>query len=126
MDSETSQAFAKVLEYITNSLGEFVDSNGTDVTDYIKSLGSEIVAYKLGIAYLWEVVAIILGIIGVAIIITSLIKGSGEALAVGIVITIFACIVAIVNGYTIIECKTFPEKVIFDYIKEMYSNGKLK
>ena len=57
MDTETSQAFAKVLEYIVNSLGGVVEDKGSDVVEYIKTLGSEIVAYKLGIAYMWELVA---------------------------------------------------------------------
>jgi hypothetical protein len=126
MDTETSQAFAKVLEYITNSLGDFVDSNGTDVTEYIKSLGSEIVSYKLGIAYLWEAVAIVLAIIGITALVIGVVRSSGEYIFFGVIVTFAACVIAIANGYTIIECKTFPEKVIFDYIKSMYSNGSLK
>lgn len=123
MDTETSQAFAKVLEYIVNSLGEVVDSSGTDMTEYIKSLGSEIVSYKLGIAYLWEVVAIVLAIIGITSLIIGVVRSSGEYIFVGVIVTFVACAIAISNGYTIIECKTFPEKVIFDYIKSVYNSG---
>ena len=74
MDTETSQAFAKVLEYIVNSLGGVVEDKGSDVVEYIKTLGSEIVAYKLGIAYMWERVAIIAAIAGIILIIVGLVK----------------------------------------------------
>lgn len=38
MDTETSQAFAKVLEYIVNSLGGVVEDKGSDVVEYINTL----------------------------------------------------------------------------------------
>jgi phosphoglycerol transferase MdoB-like AlkP superfamily enzyme len=43
---------------------------------------------------------------------------------------IIACIIAailfciiIYNIYVIIECKTFPEKVLFEYVKKLYDTG---
>lgn len=123
MDTETSQAFAKVLEYIVNSLGGVVEDKGSDVVEYIKTLGSEIVAYKLGIAYMWELVAIIAAIAGIIVIIVGLVKDSECAVWIGGIFIGVAVIIAIVNGYTIIECKTFPEKVILDYIENMHNNA---
>lgn len=123
MDKEVSQAFATVLEYIINSLGGVVEDKGNDVLQYIKTLGSEIVAYKLNVAYMWELVAIIAAIAGIILIIAGFITSSDGAVGIGSICVIVAVIIAIVNGYTIIECKTFPEKVILDYIENMYNNA---
>lgn len=126
MDTETSQAFAKVLEYIVNSLGGVIDSKGADTVEYLKTLGSEIVAYKIGIAYMWEIVAIIAAVIGIVLLIAGFIKDEDSSLWIGGIILAVALTIALINGYTIIECKTFPEKVIFDYIEQVYNSGKLK
>ena len=126
MDTETSQAFAKVLEYIVNSLGGVIDSKGADTVEYLKTLGSEIVAYKIGIAYMWEVVAIVAAVIGIVLLITGLVRSEEGCLWVGGIALAVALTIAIINGYTIIECKTFPEKVILDYIEQVYNSGKLR
>ena len=126
MDTETSQAFAKVLEYIVNSLGGVIDSKGADTVEYLKTLGSEIVAYKIGIAYMWEIVAIIAAVIGIVLLIAGFIKDEDSSLWIAGIILAVALTIALINGYTIIECKTFPEKVIFDYIEQVYNSGKLK
>lgn len=122
MDTETSKAFAKVLEYIVNSIGGVIENKGSDMTEYLKTLGSEIVEYKLGIAYMWELVAIIAAIAGIIFIIVGLVKDSEYAVWIGGIFLGVAIIMAIVNGYTIIECKTFPEKTILDYIEKVYNS----
>ncbi len=126
MDTETSQAFAKVLEYIVNSLGGVIDSKGADTVEYLKTLGSEIVAYKIGIAYMWEVVAIVAAVIGIVLLIVGFVKDEDGCLWVGGIALAVALTIALINGHTIIECKTFPEKVILDYIEEVYNSGKLR
>lgn len=126
MDTETSQALAKVLEYIVNSLGGVINDKGADTIEYIKTLGSEIVAYKLGIAYMWEVVAIVAAIVGITMLIIGFVKCEDSCLWIGGIALVAAITVAIINGYTIIECKTFPEKVILDYLEELYNSGKLR
>lgn len=124
MDTETSQALAKVLEYIVNSLGGVINDKGADTIEYIKTLGSEIVTYKLGIAYMWEVVAIVAAIVGITMLIIGFVKCEEGCLWIGGIALVVAITVAIINGYTIIECKTFPEKVILDYIEDLYNSGK--
>lgn len=125
MDAETSQAFAKVLEYITNSIGKAVDSKGADVTEYIKKMGNEVVEYKLGIAYLWEIVGIIALVVGVIMLIFGIVQCEEVATVIGIVLIIVAAFFIICNAYTIIGCKTFPEKIILDYAKHVYENKTL-
>lgn len=122
MDSETSQAFAKVLEYLVNSIGGLIEENGSDMTEYLKSLSSEIVAYKLGIAYLWLGVAALALVIAVAVFIFSSVKKDGGIFLVGVGLLCIALIIGMINAYTVVECKTFPEKVVIDYIQEEYNS----
>lgn len=123
MDTETSRAFAKVLEYIADSLGQFVKNNGESTTEYVKGLGKEIVAYKLNIAYLWEIVAIIAAIIGIVLLITGIVKSNDTLTFIGIIAIVIAIVTAIINAYTIIECNTFPEKVILDYVNHICNSS---
>ena len=122
MDLETSQAFAKVLEYLVSSVGGLIEENGSDITEYLKSLSSEIVAYKLGIAYLWLGVAALVLVIAVAVFIFSSVKKDGCIFLVGIGLLCIALTIGMVNAYTVVECKTFPEKVVIDYIQEEYNS----
>lgn len=122
MDKEVSQAFATVLEYLVNSVGGIIEDKGSDMTEYLKSLSSEIVAYKLGIAWLWVVVAIGLAVIGVIFLIILLVKDSDYALWVCGCLVGFGLCIGIYNAYTVIACKTFPEKVVLDYIEKEYSD----
>jgi len=121
MDSETSEAFAKVLEYIVNSLGKAVENNGTQVMEYLQGLGSKIVAYKCGIAYLWLGLAALLALFSIVMLIVCVVKCSDWSwlAACLLVVTI---IVAMVNAYDLIECYTFPEKTVIDYITKEYNS----
>lgn len=123
MDKETSQAFAKVLEYLVDGIGGVIEDKGSDMTEYLKTLGSEIVAYKLGIAYLWLWFAIFLAIIGIAFLIISIIKDESIGIILGACVILIALIVGIFNTYTVIGCKTFPEKIVIEYIQSEYNSS---
>lgn len=121
MDNETSQAFVKVLEYITNQLGKTVENNGGNITEYVKKLGTEVVNYKLNIAYMWEIVACALLVVGIICLIVSFVQSSDGWFFAAVLIMGTAVVIAIYNGYTIIGCKTFPEKIILDYMDKFSS-----
>lgn len=125
MDTETSKALAKVLEYIVKSIGGVVNDKGTDTVEYLKTLSSEIVSYKLGIAYMWEIVAIMAAILGIILVIIGLVKKKEGCLWFGGISIAIALTIGIINGYTIIECNTFPEKVVLDYLEDLYNSGKI-
>lgn len=124
MSTEVSQAFVTVLQYITKNIGEYVENNGREATEYMKSLASNIVEYKFSIALLWEIVAAALLVLGIIFLIVSLVKDDETFKWVGIFMMAVAALIAIYNGYTIIECRTFPEKTVIDYIQEVYNNNK--
>jgi hypothetical protein len=127
MDTETSQAFAKVLEYISGQIGDFATSNGSNITEYIESVGEKIVMYKAGIAWLWIVLAAIVLVAGLILI---MIEGKGKLKTdgfltfIGSLLLVGGVITIMVNAYTLVACYTFPEKVILDYIQSLYSSSK--
>lgn len=124
MDTETSQAFAKVLAYAANSIGDMIQSNGTDTNDYIAKLGNKIVAYRQSIALLWIAIAGIAIVVGVAMVITGIVKSYECTFYMGLIVIFLAMIVGIYNAYTYIACQTFPEKVILDYVKSIYDANR--
>lgn len=122
MDNETAEAFAKVLEYLVNSLGEAVENNGASVLEYVGELGSKIVAYKAGIAYIWLTLAGLILIGAIAIFIVSLVKHSEAMTWLSACCLAVAITIAIVNAYQLVECYTFQEKTIIDYVTDEYNN----
>lgn len=124
MDSETSEAFAKVLEYIVNGLGKAVEDNGASVMEYVKELGSKIVAYKAGISWLWMIAAALCLVFAIAFFITALVKDEGGFMIAAVIAFGIAVTIAMISGYKLIECYTFPEKTILDYITSEYNSMK--
>lgn len=124
MDNETAQAFAKVLQYITNSLGEAIENNGESVMNYLGQLGDKIIAYKSGISYLWFGFATLLLIIAIIAFIVYCVKDNGFAAFISIVALCVSVAIAMYWGYQLIACKTFPEKIILEYIQETYKTIK--
>ena len=118
-DIKIAQDMIEVMEYLSDKFGVVVDWSSTDLVPYLKEICNKIVAYKQGIAWLWIIVAIVLAVAGIALIILGMVNDCGELIFAGVCGIIIAVIIAIVNGYTLIACNTFPEKVVLDYIKSL-------
>lgn len=117
---QISDEIINVLDYLGEKVGITIDWTSNNVLPYVEDLCGKFIKWEIGTSTAWIVMAIVTTII---------------ALVFAIIVNwdelewcIFACIVAtaiIVIGFQvfdIITCNTFPEKVIYDYIKEVYSN----
>lgn len=113
----------EVMEYLSDKFGVIVDWGSADFIPYLRELCGKIVAYKEGIAWLWIIVATVLAIVSITFVIIGVVKDCGELVVVGICGIVIAIIIAIINGYTLIACNTFPEKVILDYINSLNLSG---
>lgn len=120
IDIETTEAFLKVFEYLSEKFGIVVDTTSKDILPYLQSLGDKIVAYEQNIAIMWIVVGAVLAIFSLIVFFIGCAKDwecmhwmwliGGVGIGVGIIIY---------NMYTYIGCMTFEEKIILDYIEQM-------
>ena len=117
MNIETTEAFLKVFEYLSEKFGITVDAANKNIVPYLQELGDKIVAYKHDIAWLWVYFGIVVGVIGLVLFVIGSIKDWDGFQWAWLIIGVGAAMVIImVNAHTIIACNTFPEKIILDYI----------
>ena len=120
IDIETTEAFLKVFEYLSEKFGIVVDTTSKDILPYLQSLGDKIIAYEQNIAIMWIIVGAVLAIFSLMVFFIGCAKDwecmhwmwliGGVGIGVGIIIY---------NMYTYIGCMTFEEKIILDYIEQM-------
>jgi uncharacterized membrane protein YfcA len=80
----------------------------------------------MGIAYLWigiAVISTIIAIICMSLEIKKRVDTGGFFIVFAAIVISASLVIIVANGYTIIACHTFPEKVILDYIRRIYNNS---
>lgn len=136
MDIEFADDIIDILEYIGKKFGIVVDWSADNVLPYLKELSVKYITYKISVATMWIIVfSIVMLVAAIAAIIIcraakkqdyELSTDDGEfwAIAVCIVVIIFAFCCIVYNVYNLIVCKTFPEKVLYEYITSVYNSVK--
>lgn len=119
IDIETTEAFLKVFDYLSEKFGIVVDTTSKNIVPYLQTLGDKIVAYQESIAIMWIIVGAILAVFSLITFFIGCAK-DWEAMhwimlfcGVGI-----GAWIIIANLYTYIGCNTFEEKIILDYIEQ--------
>ena len=120
IDIETTEAFLKVFEYLSEKFGIVVDTTSKDILPYLQSLGDKIVNYEKSIALMWIVIGAILAVFGLICFFIGCAK-DWECMhwIMLIVCVVGGAWIIIHNMYTYIGCLTFEEKVILDYIDNL-------
>ena len=119
-----SNEIINVLEYLGRQIGISIDWTSENIMPYVEQLCEKFILWEINTSFAWIVIMAVVTILG--LIAAILINRSGEMY--GAEWFIFACITAItitVIGtqiFDIIECRTFPEKAIYDYIKFHFAN----
>lgn len=123
---QVSDEIIKVLEYLGEKLGVTIDWTSNNVLPYVEQLCEKFIAWEISTSYAWMAImgaAVILSLI-FAIIVNSVGDGlyGAEWFIFGCTLLI-AVIVCGVQIFDIVECKTFPEKAIYDYIRLHFSSS---
>ena len=120
IDLETTQAFMKVIEYLSEKFGIAIDMGNANLVPYLQELGDKIVAYEKSIAIMWIIFGSVLAVFGLIVFFIGCAK-DWEFMnwfmlvcCVGTGVVIIIC-----NMYTYIGCATFEEKIILDYIDKV-------
>ena len=133
-----SDEVIKLLDDLGRRFGIAIDWSSENVLPYIRDLMSRYVNYETMTSVVWIVVALI-AIIGCSIGIHAINKYANEVLEnypysewdVGkwlmiwiFIITIGCFIICIIcQVLDIVTCYTIPEKIIFEYLNSLLSNG---
>ena len=122
---QVSDEVIKILEYLCDKIGITIDWTNNNVLPYVEQLCENFIMWEVSTSFAWMGIMCVVTIIALilAIKIHNTVDLDGfEWLIFGIILTttITVCGVQI---FDIIECKTFPEKAIYDYIHYQLNNG---
>lgn len=116
-----SNEIIKVLDYLGEKVGITIDWTNSNVIPHIEELSGKFIKWEISTSVAWMLIWWIVTIIVLICAIINHKKGWDDTgywivLACVLLVTL---IVTIVQVFDIIECATFPEKAIYDYIKNI-------
>lgn len=117
LDINFTKEMIEVLEYLFNKFGIAMDWSNKEIIPYIKELAGKIVAYESGVAWLWIIVGAVALITGIIGLIIALNTGCDGWAVITAIVGVVGIILIVCFAHKVIACKTFPEKVILDYIQ---------
>lgn len=130
----------KILNALCEKFGIAMDWSSQNIVPYIQLLSKRCVNYEIGTSIMWLVIGVIMIITGFLLIkyvllnrkIIKEIKDgycdiddfSAICILVIVICLVFGIYLVIQETYDIITCFTFPEKIIFNQITEIYKSLK--
>lgn len=108
---QISKEIIEVLDYLGSKVGLTIDWTSENVLPYIQQLCGKFISWEIATSIAWIVISV-LAIIVVAIL-EKLFDGDGFFI---VPVVIAAVLIICFQTFDIVECKTFPEKTIFEYI----------
>lgn len=117
---QISSEIIEVLEYLGQKFGIAIDWTAKNVQPYLEELVAKFIAWETQTSIAWIVISGTVTVI--ALIVAVALTLFSDCPEVGWYMFAFVAIIAIIiifcQVFDIIECKTFPEKAIFDYIQQ--------
>lgn len=120
-----SEQIIEVLNYLGRQLGITIDWTADNVLPYVNTLCEKFIAWEISTSWMWIGIMgalVVLSLIA-SIIITKVWDWEGIEWWIFAGVCVVAFIVIGVQVYDIITCYVFPEKAIYDYIKECIDWG---
>ncbi len=116
---EISKEIIEILEYLCQKIGLTIDWTSENVLPYIEQICEHFIEweYKTSLAWIGIMWGATLITLILAIILHNVSSWNGFEWFAFAVVLVCAIIVTGVQILDIVECATFPEKVIYDYIK---------
>ena len=116
---QISDEVIKILEYLCDKIGVTIDWTSNNVLPYVEQICEKFIMWEVNTSFAWMA---IMGVTTISALIFAIIIhnvsdwGGMEWLIFGgiLAVTIIVCGCQI---FDIIECKTFPEKTIYEYIQ---------
>lgn len=122
---QISDEVIKILEYLGQKIGVTIDWTSNNVLPYVEQLCKKFITWEISTSYAWIAIAggVIIFSLIFAILINRLSGCDGvEWFIFGIIASAMVVVIAF-QVFDIIECQTFPEKAIYDYIQYHIGSG---
>lgn len=123
---QISEEIIKVLEYLCEKLGFTIDWTSNNVLPYVEQLCEKFIRWEVCTSVAWIGIAIFAVI---AAFIFAKVIGKDENIdwdgfekVIFWIVFVVAIIVIGKQIFHIVECYTFPEKMIYEYIKDHISS----
>lgn len=119
---EFSEQIIKILDNLSDKFEMTIDWSNKNVIPYLQTLTTKYINYEVDISIFWIIICVI-GIIVGALLIYIDWKDDEDDIPVyatiGLLIIIFSAVFIIIQSIDIITAKTFPEKIILNYLLEI-------
>lgn len=119
---QISDEVIKILEYLCDKIGITIDWTSNNVIPYLEQLCEKFVKWEIGTSIGWIALAVISIII--ALIFSKVVDLDGFEIFIFWCVLIIAIVIIGWQAFDIIECYTFPEKTIYDYIQTYLQNSR--
>lgn len=119
-----SEQIIEVLNYLCQKIGFTIDWTADNVLPYVETLCEKFITWEVSTSWMW--IGIAGAIMLICLIPTILIYRSSYDGMIWFVYGMILFVTFLVIGvqiYDIITCYTFPEKVIYDYVKNLMDSG---
>ena len=119
-----SEQIISVIDNLCQKFGIAIDWTANNVLPYIETLCGKYINWEINTSYAWIGIAASCTIIALIIAIIVRYNGGCDGFEWGLfaVVLVFSIGIIATQIFDIIECKTFPEKAIYDYITYQISN----
>ncbi len=116
-----SDEIIKVLDALGEKVGVIIDWTADNVVPYVEQLCNKYVKWEISTSIAWIVMAVVITIL--MYVIGGLCEIE-DLIAIAVIATLITIVIVGVQVFDIIECKVFPEKVIFEKVSEMIKSAK--
>lgn len=108
---EFGKEIIDILEFLFEKFGIAVDWTAETILPYLEELCEKFIKWEIGTSIVW-IAASIVFCIGLAIF-----SGINDEWWMFWIGALIALIIILVQAMDIVECLTFPEKALYDYIE---------
>lgn len=124
-----SEQIIQVLDHLCAKFGLVIDWTSENVFPYLETLCTKLVTLEIWTSVAWIGFSVLLLIIGIVFTVISIKKlgklDGAEVITIFISLFCYIAFVGITMAQTmdIIECVTFPEMFIFEYVQGVLNGG---
>ncbi|MFJ1464966.1 hypothetical protein ACIJV2_15605 [Clostridioides difficile] len=119
---EFSDQIIKILDNLSDKFGMAIDWSDKNVIQNLQTLTTKYINYEVDISIFWIIICVIGIIIGALLIYIDWKYDEDDFpiyATIGLLIIIFSAVFIIIQSIDIITAKTFPEKIILNYLLEI-------
>ena len=128
-----SDEIIKIIDAIANKFGVVIDWGAANVMPYLEDLAVRFIGYEIAASI--YIASVLLAVTIIGAVVTCVLYPHAKAVrfhdeatitwvygisvAVTVLLFVIFCITTCVQGYDVLSCLTMPEKVIFEYLRDL-------